>query len=161
MAYIYPAPGVSGSQAELSVHYTSISNDATGLDVPALQDVTVNNANDVFTWTQLDVGSKKNIATTSTNSLSGNIVLDQTSFFGDSGASAGTAAYEGLFGLSKNKVKVEFNLYFGDTDTGTAGKRIKGFGFVTGLAPSVSADAPVWVSPITITVDGDYTVAAE
>ena len=161
MAYIYPAPGVSGSQAELSVHYTSISNDATGLDVPALQDVTVNNANDVFTWTQLDVGSKKNIATTATNSLSGNIVLDQSSFFGDSGATTGTAAYEGLFGLSKNKVKVEFNLYFGDTDTGTAGKRIKGFGFITGLAPSVSADAPVWVSPITITVDGDYTVEGE
>lgn len=160
MSYIYPAPGVSGSESTLSVHYTSISNDATGLDVPALQDVTVNNANDVFTWTQLNEGSKLNIATTATNSLSGNIVLDQTAFFGD-GLNSSTAASQGLFGLSKNKTKVEFNLYFGDTDLGTAGKRLKGTGYITGLAPSVSADAPVWVSPITITVDGDYTVEDE
>ena len=63
--------------------------------------------------------------------------------------------------MSKNKTKVEFNLYFGDTDTGGAGKRVTGVGFITGLAPSVSADAPVWVSPFTITVDGDYTVGDE
>jgi hypothetical protein len=37
---------------------------------------------------------------------------------------------------------------------------LKGQGFITGLAPTVSADAPVWVSPITITVTGEYLVAA-
>jgi len=31
-------------------------------------------------------------------------------------------------------------------------------GYVTGLAPATSADSPVFVSPITITVTGDYTV---
>jgi hypothetical protein len=160
MAYIYPAPGVSGSQSTLKIHHTSSSADSTGLNVPALQDVTVNNANDVFTWTQLDTGSKKQIATTATNSLAMNIVLDQTSFFGD-GVGSSTAASQGIFGLSKNKTKIEFNLYFGDTDTGTSGKRITGYGYITGLAPTASADAPVWVSPITITVDGDYTVAGE
>tara|TARA_B100001287_G_scaffold276783_1_gene289442 strand:- start:13826 stop:14308 length:483 start_codon:yes stop_codon:yes gene_type:complete len=160
MTYIYPAPGVTGSESTLKVHHTSSTADSSGLLVPALQDVTVNNANDVFTWQQLDNGSKRNIATTATNSISGNIVLDQTSFFGDGNNSA-TAASQGVFGLSKNKTKVEFNLYFGDTDTGGAGKRVTGVGFITGLAPSVSADAPVWVSPITITVDGDYTVGDE
>lgn len=158
MAYIYPAPGVSGVQATLSIDIASNGSD-TGMSVPALQDVTVNNANDVFTWTQLDATAKKQIATTSTNSLAMNIVLDQTTFFGDSGGTSGTAAYSGIFNLSKNKTKVGFDLYLGDTDGGATGKTISGEGYITGLAPTVSADAPVWVSPITITVDGEYTVA--
>jgi len=158
MAYIYPPPGVSGVQATLSISIASNASD-TGLSVPALQDVTINNANDVFTWTQLDSGSKQQIATTATNSLGMNLVLEQTSFFGDSTATSGTAAYSGVFGLSKNKTKVAFDLYLGDTDGGATGKTISGEGYVTGLAPTVSADAPVWVSPITITVDGDYTVS--
>jgi len=158
MAYIYPAPGVSGVQATLSISIASNGSD-TGLTVPALQDVTVNNANDVFTWTQLDSGSKQQIATTATNSLGMNLVLEQTSFFGDSTATTGTAANSGMFGLSKNKTKVSFELYLGDTDGGATGKTISGDGYITGLAPTVSADAPVWVSPITVTVDGDYTVS--
>lgn len=159
MAYIYPAPGVSGVQATLSIDVSANGSD-TGLSVPALQDVTVNNANDVFTWTQLDATAKKQIATTSTNSLAMNIVLDQTVFFGDSTDSdTNSATYFGIFNLSKNKTKVGFSLYFGDTDGGATGKTISGEGYITGLAPTVSADAPVWVSPITITVDGEYTVA--
>lgn len=157
MAYIYPAPGVSGVQATLKVHHTSKAADATGLSIPALQDVTVNAANDVFTWTQLDSGSKLQIATTATNSLSMNIVLDQTSFFPGVSPTT-TAASQGIFGLSTNKVLVAFDLYLGDTSAGGVGKIISGSGYITGLAPTVSADSPVWVSPITITVTGDYTV---
>ena len=157
MAYIYPAPGVSGVQATLTIT-TNSGTDTVGLVVPALQDVTVNNANDVFTWTQLDSGSKLQIATTATNSLGMNLVLEQNTFFGTtvSGEDAQTA---GIFGLSKDKTKIDFELYLGDTDGGATGKTISGSGYVTGLAPTVSADAPVWVSPITITVDGDYTVS--
>lgn len=157
MSYIYPAPGVTGTQVTLKLHAVSKSADSTGLAVPAIQDITVNNANDVFTWTQLDSGSKLQIATTATNSLSMNIVVDQASFFG-SGAGTG-AANKGLFGLSKDKLIVEFDLFLGKTDAGGAGKTINGKGYVTGLAPTVSADSPVWVTPITITVTGDYTVA--
>ncbi len=54
MAYIYPAPGVTNVESTLKIHKTSKAADATGLSIPALQDVTVNAANDVFTWTQLD-----------------------------------------------------------------------------------------------------------
>ena len=145
MAYIYPAPGVSGVQATLSLDVASNGSDS-GLTIPALQDVTVNNANDVFTWTQLDSTAKQQIATTSTNSISMNLVLEQTTFFGDATASANTAALSGIFGLSKDKTKVGF-------------KTISGSGYITGLAPTVSADAPVWVTPITVTVDGEYTVS--
>lgn len=158
MAYIYPAPGVATAEMTLKLYHTDASIDATGLLVPAIQDITVNNANDVFTWTQLDSGSKQQIATTATNSLSMNIVVDQGVFFGV-GTPAATAVTRGIFGLSKDKIKVEFDLYLGDTDTGATGKTINGYGYVTGLAPTVSADAPVWVTPVTITVDGDYDVA--
>jgi hypothetical protein len=155
MAYIYPAPGVSNTEVELTI---KVSGDTVGLVLPAIQDITVNNANDVFTWTVLSESSKQQIATTATNSLAMNIVLDQDKFFGST--AAGEAAQTaGVFGLSKDKTKINFELFLGKTDTSGSGKTISGSGYVTGLAPTVSADAPVWVSPITITVDGDYTVA--
>lgn len=157
MAYIYPAPGVSGAEVTLSL--TAVDTATYGnvaLDVPGLQNITVNNANDVYTWTQLDAAGKKQIATTSTNSLEMNLVLDQTKYFG---TGTGTLAAEGIFGISKKKIKVSFSLYMGDTDSGGTGKTLTGQGYITGLAPTVSADQPVWVSPITLTVDGDFTVA--
>jgi len=153
--YIYPAPGVPTVQATLSLAIGG----TTALDIPSLQDITVNASNDVFTWTQLDQQSKKQIATTATNSLSMNLVLDQLSFFGDSTATAGTAANKGIFGMSNEKSLVTFSLYLGDESNGDPGKTLSGTGFITGLAPTVSADSPVWVSPITITVDGDYGLA--
>jgi len=156
MAYIYPAPGVAGVQATLTlVADTVVGN----LSLPALQDVTINNSNDVFTWTQLDQGSKQQVATTATNSLAMNLVLDKTAFFGNSSALANSAVQLGVFGLSKAKTLVDFTLYMGDESTTATGPTITGSGYVTGLAPTVSADAPVWVSPITITVTGDYTVS--
>ena len=155
MAYIFPAPGVSGVEMTLNL---SVSGDTADLVVPAIQNITVNNANDVFTWTQLDSGSKKQVATTATNSLSLNLVLDQTVFFG-SGTGTPVAVNKGIFGLSKDKTLTHFSLYLGDTSTGGAGKTLTGVAYITGLAPTVSADAPVWVSPLTLTVDGDYSVA--
>jgi hypothetical protein len=135
-----------------------VSTDTASLTIPAIQDITVNNANDVFTWTTLDSGSKQQVPTTATNDLSFNIVLDQTAFFG-TGTGADVAVKDGLFGLSKNKQLIAFTLYLGDTSAGAAGKTLTGNAYVTGLAPTVSADSPVWVSPITLTVTGDYTVA--
>ena len=159
MAYIYPAPGVSGVQSTLGISVAANSAASPELTLPGIQDVTINAANDVFTWTQLNSASKLQIATTATNSLSMNIVLDQTAWFGDSGATAGEADYLGVWTLSTNKTKLDFEIYLGDTDGGATGKTISGEGYITGLAPTVSADSPVWVSPITITVTGDYTVS--
>jgi hypothetical protein len=153
MSYINPSPGVAGKQVTLTLLVDGVTAD-TGMSLPALQDVTVNNSNDVFTWTQLDSGSKKNVATTATNSIAMNIVLDELTFFGNVSAGANTAARLGVFNLSKNKTYTDFNLYIGD------GVTISGTGYITGLAPTVSADSPVWVTPITITVDGDYSVTS-
>ena len=159
MAYIYPAPGVAAKQATLALE---IDADGTNdsLSVGAMQDITVNASNDVFTWTQLDAVSKKNVATTSTNSIAINLVVDATTFFGTSGTGTGaTASAAGIFGMSNQKDLVEFSLYLGDDDSATDTVTISGKGYVTGLAPTVSADSPVWVTPVTITVDGEYTVA--
>ena len=146
--FINPGPGTVNE-----VVLTLTVAGATGpLAVPALQDVTINNANDVFTWSQLDNTAKLQIATTSTNSLSGNIVVDETAYFGDSTATEGSAAKLGILGLSVNKTQVGFTINMGS-------KTISGIGYITGLAPTVSADAPVWVSPFTVTVSGEFATA--
>jgi hypothetical protein len=101
------------------------------------------------------------IPTTATNSLSMNLVLDDASFFGTTVGStnpADTVAAQGVFGLSRNKTYIKFSLKF--LENGSADRYVSGVGYITGLAPKISADQPVWVSPITITVSGGYTVAA-
>lgn len=162
MAYIYPAPGVTNSEITVSLtNAADVTN--TALSLSGFQDMTITAANDVFTWEQLDSGSKFQIATTSTNSVTMNIVVDQTKFFGTvadaSQASDDTAAELGIFGMSKLKSLVEFSIFLGKTDTGGAGKTLSGTGYITGLSPTVSAGEPVWVTPVTISVVGDYTVA--
>ena len=161
MAYINPAPGTA-NQVVLLLDVASSDSDITQsspLTVPALQDITINASNDVFTWSQLDSTAKKQIATTSTNSISMNIVVDDASFFGTTLASVitDTIAAQGLLGCSRNKTLINFSLKFVEA---TADRYIKGVGYITGLAPTVSADSPVWVTPITITVSGEYVVSA-
>jgi hypothetical protein len=181
MAYSTPSPGNTNSQVVLQINVIGASAPSavitgdpataiamgTALSVPALQDVTVNAANDVFTWSQLDSSAKLQVATTSTNSISMNCVVDPASFFGTTVDAAGTTAVavQGLLGLSRNKTKIAFALRFldaaGDGSSTTTNDRwIKGQGYITGLAPTVSADSPVWVTPVTITVTGEYLVAA-
>lgn len=163
MAYINPAPGTTSQivlKLDTATSETDVTLGATPLTVPALQDITVNAANDVFTWSQLDSTAKKQIATTSTNSISMNLVVDPDTFFGTTlnSVQSDTVAAQGLLGLSRNKTLVTFVLKF--QEGGASDKFIKGTGYITGLAPTVSADAPVWVSPITITVTGEYTASA-
>lgn len=159
MAYINPAPGTT-SQIVLKVEKQGTAGWTTAITVPALQDITVNAANDVFTWSQLDSTAKKQIATTSTNSLSMNLVVDDATFFGTTlnATQTGTIVEQGLLGASRNKTFVKFSLKM--VENASADRYLSGEGYITGLAPTVSADAPVWVSPITITVSGEYTVAA-
>jgi len=166
-SYISPGPG-SSNQITLFLDVADSVDDVTqgagALSVAGLQDITVNAANDVFTWTQLDSSAKKQVATTATNSLSMNLVVDDAIFFGTSltAAATGTIAEQGLMGCSRNKTLINFILKFveGGSNQATADRFIKGVGYITGLAPTVSADSPVWVTPVTITVSGEYTIAA-
>lgn len=146
MAYI----NVSGpnSQATLQISTATIASTSSGYVVPALQDITINNAVGTFQWTQLDEFSQKTVPTPANNSITGNFVVDSTTFF------TGSNGVSGLFTLSNDAVPVYFRVYFeGRT---TAGKKfISGSGYITNLAPTVNPTAPVWVSPISIAVDGD------
>ena len=147
MAYI----NVSGpnSQATLQISTASIANTTSGYVVPALQDITINNAAGVFNWTQLDQFAQLSVPTPATNSITGNIVLDSTTFF------SGSNGVSGLFDLSNDATLVYFRVYF--NGRGTGAKFVSGQGYITNLAPTVNPGAPVWVSPITISVDGDLT----
>lgn len=163
MSYINPAPGTTSQivlKLDCGIALGTLTLGASPLTVPALQNVTINAANDVFTWSQLDSTAKKQVATTSTNSLGMNLVVDSASFFGTTLASTqtDTVAAQGLLGLSRNKTLVTFSLKV--SEEGASDKFIKGQGYITGLAPTVSAESPVWVSPITITVTGEYTASA-
>tara|TARA_R110000824_G_scaffold148309_4_gene318016 strand:- start:11 stop:538 length:528 start_codon:yes stop_codon:yes gene_type:complete len=172
MAYIYAGPG-SANKVTLTVKVASNGSD-TGLSIPALQDVTIEAANDVFSFSSLESNSVTQVATVASNSISGNIVVDSDKFFGTTAAVTGTdshidyadasvdtAVEFGIFGLSSQKVRVSFELYMGsDTDAGASVNEptIKGAGYVTGLSPNISADSPVWITSFSIVGDQDLTV---
>lgn len=144
--YILSAPGSTNPVLTIK---TAVTGD---LVIPTLQDVTVNAATDVYSWAQLNEAAKLQVPTTSTNSISTNIVVEELSFFGDATATAGSADKLGLMGLSVAKTLIDFDINLGS-------KTISGKGYITGLSPTVSADSPVWVTPITVTVSGEYTIA--
>jgi hypothetical protein len=156
MAYIQSAVG----QATNPTLKLTVAGKTGLLEVPYLQDVTINNANDVFTWTQLNESAKLQVATTATNSISTNIVVDPTTFFGTGSGNVGSASNLGIIGLSDAKTLINFTINMGNIATGGGGRTLSGEAYVTGLAPTVSADSPVWVTPLTLTVDGPYTVSA-
>lgn len=147
MAYINVSAPTSNAILQIST--ASIASTSSGYVVPALQDITINNAAGVFNWTQLDTFSQLSVSTPATNSISGNLVLDSTTFF------SGTNSVAGLFDLSNDATEVYFRVYFNGKGTGS--KYVSGSGYITNLAPTVNPTAPVWVSPITISVNGDLT----
>jgi len=172
MAYIYAGPG-SANKVTLTIKVASNGAD-TGLQIPALQDVTIEAANDVFSFSSLESNSVTQVATVASNSISGNIVVDADKFFGTNAVVDGngdinyqdvtvdTAAEYGVFGLSSEKVRVTFQLYMGEDNVASAGVNeptIKGAGYITGLSPNISADSPVWVTSFSIVGDTDLKVS--
>ena len=147
MAYINVSAPTS--QATLQISTASIATTSSGYVIPALQDVTINNAVGTFQWTQLDEFSNKTVPTPANNSIAGNFVLDSTTFF------TGSNGVGGIFDLSNDATLVYFRVYF--NGRGSGAKYVSGSGYITNLAPTVNPSAPVWVSPITISVDGDIT----
>jgi hypothetical protein len=134
------------TRAQIQIHTATITTTSSGLTLKSVQDVTINNSNGTFSWTQLDSQSQLTVATPATNSIAANIVVDDSDYF---------TANTGIFDLSNNKTSVYFRVYYNGKSTGA--KFVSGSGYITNLAPSVSPTAPVWVTPLTISVDGDFT----
>ena len=65
----------------------------------------------------------------------------------------GTTA--GIFDIVNDKTLVSFRMYWQGHET-SGDKYIQGQGYLSALAPTVSPDSPVWTSPVTIEVVGDF-----
>lgn len=130
---------------------------ANALVVPQMQDITINNSTGVFRFKTLDNTAESAVTTPATNQISLNVVVDKDSFFGTADGTSDTAVDSGLFGVSTDKTRVYFAVYFDGTDSGS--KYLSGSGFISGLSPTVNMDSPVWITPVTIEVDGDFTEA--
>jgi len=146
----------AGSEAVLHLAAASAAaaNSASdALVVPGMQDITINNSVGVFRFKTLDNTAESAVTIPATNQLSLNCVVDKTAFLGTGTGGDDDAKENGLFGTSKNKTKVFFNVYLDGTDSTST--FISGSGFIAGLAPTVNMDSPVWVTPVTIEVDGD------
>lgn len=161
MAYI----NVSGTGDFATLHISTATiagttaSTATGiLNVSGMQNITLNNGNGTFRWKQLDATSEYAVAIAATNQIGLNVVVDSDAYFGVTSANAAMATARGLFNLSNDKTLVYFRLYY--QGTGTGDKYVSGSGYLTGLAPTVSPDSPVWTSPLNIDVVGDFTAGS-
>ena len=141
-------------------------NSATVLDVTCLQDVTITNSTGIFSWTDFCSASINKVTTPSDNEISTNVVMEPTGWFGNASSpnvygNVRSAQFHGVSGLSENRVEVAFRVQLNnntDTDGGTVPANTyvyHGVGYISSLAPTVSPDSPVWVSPLTIAVNGD------
>jgi hypothetical protein len=149
MAYINVSP--ANSNVTIQISTASISTTSSGYIIPALQDVAINNGTAVFNWTQLDSFAQQAVPTPANNSIAANLVIDPTTFF------TGSNGVAGIFDLSNNATLVYFRTYL--NGRGTGAKYVSGQGYITGLAPTANPTAPVFVSPITISVDGVLTAS--
>jgi hypothetical protein len=134
--------------SNVSNAFVSAAN-ADIMTVPALQEVTLNASPGTFRWQQLDNPSELVVTTPATNSVAVTLVMDDTTFFGNVGATPA------LVDIVNNKTKVYFRLGWQGLTNGD--RYIQGKGYLTALAPTVSPGSPVWTTPITIEVDGEYT----
>lgn len=138
---------------------------ANVLSVICLQDVTITASTGVFSWADFCSVDMNKLPTPADNEISMNVVIDPTTYFGNANAAATSAAGQGMAGLSQNKVPVQFLVVWNNSNVaavidgniasltdGTVWS--SGQGFITNLAPTVSPEAPVWVTPCTIAVNG-------
>lgn len=131
---------------------TAMADTSNVMTVPSMQEVTVNATPGIFRWKQLDSLSEKAVTTSSTNSIALTVVLDDTTFF------TGTGSTAGILDLTNDKTLVYFRLYWQGATSGD--RYIEGSAYLAGLAPTVTPDSPVWTSPITLEVIGDYVTGS-
>lgn len=150
----------TGTQPTLLVSTDLISNSANWgniantLSVTCLQDVTITNSTGVYSWTDFCNTDVNKLTTPADNEISTNMVLDATVYFGNSSATANSSTYYGVSGLSINKVPVQWKLVMNGGNATSGAYYYAGQGFISSLAPTVSPEAPVWVSPMTLAVNG-------
>ena len=134
----------------------NLANAAATITVPFVQDLTITNSTGVYSYTTFSDVDMRKLSTPADNEASTNVVVDNEAYFGNSAAVANSAPFLGIASLSTNKNTIDFQIYWNGTDANAY--YYEGTGFITSLAPTTSPDAPVWVTPLTIAVDGTFTV---
>ena len=149
----------TGTQPVIIIGLTgaNLANSSVAITVPFVQDLTITNSTGVYSYTTFSDVDMRKLSTPADNEASTNVVVDNLAYFGNSAATANSAPFLGIASLSTNKDNLDFEIYW----NGTAANAYfySGSGFITSLAPTTSPDAPVWVTPLTIAVDGTFTVA--
>jgi hypothetical protein len=134
-----------------------LPNVSNCLSVSCLQDITITSSTGVFSWTDFCSIDINKVSTPADNEISTNMVIDDVKYFGNSAGPANSAIVTGVANLSQNKIPVQFKLIWNSSNTsGNAANAYftSGTGFIASLAPTTSPEAPVWVTPMTIAVNG-------
>ena len=150
----------SGSQAVLTLGTTdamSLPGGVNGLIIPLMQDVTVSATTGTVRYSVLSSPSSSAFTTVNENSVTLNMLLDGDVFFGTATAAGlNTIADKGLLETSIDKTEIFWSVAFNEGNT-TGEYYVKGKGFLTGLTPTSSMDAAIWISPMEIIVNGEIT----
>jgi len=137
---------------------------ANVLSVTCLQDITITSSTGIFSYVDFCSKDVNKVTTPADNEISMNIVIDPTAYFGANISAAG-ASNQGIASLSQNKVPVQFlvvwnynaniaNVTGGNIQSLSNVYYSSGTGYISSLAPTAAPDAPVFVTPISIAVDG-------
>jgi len=148
----------SGSQAVLTLGNTeamSLPGGSDALVIPLMQDVTLSASTGSTRYSTLDSTASSAFTTVNENSVSLNMLLDGAVFFG-TGTGTNTISNKGLLETSSDKTEIFFTVAFNEGNT-TGEYYVKGKGFLSGLTPTASIDAAVWVTPMEIIVNGEIT----
>lgn len=150
----------TGSQPTLLISTDLISNTANwgnianALSVTCLQDITITNSTGIYSYTDFCSTDMNKLTTPADNEISVNMVIEDTTFFGNSSATANSASFYGVSDLSINKIPLQFKLVINGGNATADAYYYAGQGFISSLAPTASPDAPVWITPMTLAVDG-------
>ena len=150
----------TGSQPTLLISTDLISNTANwgnianALSVTCLQDITITNSTGIYSYTDFCSTDMNKLTTPADNEISVNMVIEDTTFFGNANATANSSSFYGVSDLSINKIPLQFKLVINGGNTTANAYYYAGQGFISSLAPTASPDAPVWITPMTLAVDG-------
>lgn len=139
------------------------------LSVTCLQDITITSSTGIYSYVDFCSKDINKLTTPADNEISMNIVIDPTAYFGANTANSG-ADQKGIAYLSQNKVPCQFlvvwnyNANIANVTNGNISNLSNvyfssGTGYISSLAPTAAPDAPVFVTPISIAVDGTMYTA--
>ena len=154
----------TGTQPTLLVSTELISNSANWgniantLSVTCLQDVTITNSTGVYSYTDFCNTDMNKLTTPADNEISVNMVIDSAVFFGNANATPNTSSsFYGVSQLSIDKIPLQFKLVMNGGNATANAYYYAGQGFISQLAPTASPKAPVWITPMTLAVNGSMT----